>query len=58
MSEIAKVYQLPQPRLERVTNRDWLWEQLEQAERRVEDIQRILGILAVERGLEDGDESA
>lgn len=29
------------------------WEELEKAERRAEDIRRILGLLAVERGLEE-----
>ena len=31
---------------------DYWWDQLEIAERRAEDIRRILGILAVEKGLE------
>lgn len=30
-----------------------LWEELEKCERRAEDIRRILGILAVEKGLEE-----
>ncbi|MDQ0825367.1 hypothetical protein QFZ60_001540 [Arthrobacter sp. B2I5] len=54
----AEIIYLPQPKLERVRNPDWLWEELERAERRVEDIKRVLGILAVERGLSDGDETA
>ena len=46
----SKIVYLPNP-VTNETKENW-WEELEKAERRVEDIKRILGLLAVERGLE------
>lgn len=54
MNETAKIIYLPTPKVETIDQRDYWWDELEKAERRAEDIKRILGILGVERGL-DGD---
>ena len=53
MNETAKIIYLPTPKVETIDQREYWWEQLELAERRAEDIRRILGILGVERGLDD-----
>lgn len=54
MSEQAKIIYLPIPKVDTQDQRDYWWDELEKAERRAEDIRRVLGILAVERGLDDG----
>ncbi|MBT8161454.1 MULTISPECIES: hypothetical protein [Arthrobacter] len=53
MSETARIIYLPTPKVETIDQREYWWEQLEKAERRAEDIRRILGILAIERGAPD-----
>lgn len=60
MNESAKIIYLPTPKVETIDQREYWWEQLEIAERRAEDIRRVLGILGVERGLADdsGDDGA
>lgn len=58
MSEQADIFYLPTPKAETQEQRDYWWEELEKAERRAEDIRRILGILAVEQGLDEGGDGA
>lgn len=53
MSETAKIIYLPTPKVETTDQRDYWWAELEKAERRAEDIRRVLGILAIERGVSD-----
>lgn len=52
MTEQAKIIYLPIS-ITTPEQRSNLWEELEIAERRAEDIKRILGILAIEKGVEE-----
>jgi hypothetical protein len=54
MNEEAKIFYLPAPKVESLDQLSYWWDELEKAERRAEDIRRVLGILAVERGLDEG----
>jgi hypothetical protein len=58
MREQAKIIYLPTPKVETSDQRDYWWSELEKAERRAEDIRRILGILAIERGVPEGGDAA
>ena len=58
MSDQADIFYLPTPKPETQEQRDYWWEELEKAERRAEDIRRILGLLAVEQGLDEGGDGA
>lgn len=58
MSEQAKIIYLPTPKVETIDQRDYWWDELEKAERRAEEIRRVLGILAIERGVPEGGDAA
>ena len=58
MSEAPNIIHLPLPRAETQEQRDYWWDELEKAERRAEDVRRILGLLAVEQGLDEGGDGA
>lgn len=58
MSEQAEIIYLPLPKVETVDQRNYWWDELEKAERRAEDIRRLLGVVAIERGVEGGDGAA
>jgi hypothetical protein len=58
VAESADIIYLPTPKVETQDQRNYWWDELEKAERRAEDIRRMLGILAVERGLSEGGDGA
>ena len=58
MSEAPNIIHLPLPQAETQEQRDYWWDELEKAERRAEDVRRILGLLAVEQGLDEGGDGA
>lgn len=53
MNNEAKIIYLPLPKVETIDQREYWWDELEKAERRAEDIRRVLGILGIERGLDN-----
>ena len=52
MAKEAEIIYLP-IKITSQEQRDSLWDELEKAERKVEDLKRILGILGIEKGLKE-----